>query len=145
MARIPYFDPAQARGRARDWYGKLPPLNIFRMMGHSGEMLDGFVRLGNQILAFSEIDPVLREIAIVRVGVLSNARYEVHQHEAISRRLDGVDGRHLGDQQQGEQPRGRSDHSVSLLVRLRSAPTARDGPTRTALWIPIEAGLAARH
>jgi alkylhydroperoxidase family enzyme len=87
MARIPYFDPANATGRAKEWYGKLPPLNIFRMLGHSGEMLDGFVRLGNQILAFSDLDPVLREIAIVRVGVLSGAAYEVHQHEAISRRI----------------------------------------------------------
>jgi 4-carboxymuconolactone decarboxylase len=87
MARVPYFDPKDATGRAAEWYGKLPPLNIFRMMGHSGEMLDGFVRLGNQILAFSKLDPVLREIAIVRVGVLSKARYEVHQHERISRQV----------------------------------------------------------
>ncbi len=29
----------------------------------------------------------MREIAIVRVGVLSRASYEVHQHERISRRL----------------------------------------------------------
>lgn len=87
MARIPYFDSDKAQGRAAEWYAKLPPLNIFRMMGHSGEMLDGFVRLGNQILAFSAVDPVLREIAIVRVGVLSKATYEVYQHEAISRRL----------------------------------------------------------
>lgn len=87
MARIPYFDPAGATGRAAEWYGKLPPLNIFRMLGHSGEMLDGFVRLGNQILAFSKLDPVLREIAIVRVGVLSKAKYEVFQHERISRQV----------------------------------------------------------
>lgn len=90
MARIPYFDQAQAKGRAKDWYGKLPALNIFRMLGHSGEMLDGFVRLGNQILAFSKLDPVLREIAIVRVGVLSKATYEVFQHERISRQV-GMD------------------------------------------------------
>ncbi|MDX2235744.1 MAG: carboxymuconolactone decarboxylase family protein [Hyphomonadaceae bacterium] len=87
MARIAYFDPAEATGRARDWYARLPPLNIFRMMGHAGELLDGFVRMGNQILAFTKLDPILREIAIVRVGVLSNAAYEVHQHVAISRRL----------------------------------------------------------
>lgn len=87
MARIPYFDPAEATGRAKDWYGRLPPLNIFRMMGHSGELLDGFVRLGNQILAFTKLDPVLREIAIVRVGVLSKATYEVFQHERISRQV----------------------------------------------------------
>lgn len=93
MARIPYFDPANATGRAKEWYGKLPPLNIFRMMGHSGDMLDGFVRLGNQILAFSKLDPVLREIAIVRVGVLSKAKYEVFQHERISRQIGMSDAK----------------------------------------------------
>ena len=87
MARIPYFDPAQATGRAAKAYEKLPPLNIFRMMGHSGSLLDGFTKLGGQILNFTSLDPVLREIAIVRVGSLLKARYEVHQHERISRRL----------------------------------------------------------
>ncbi len=87
MARIPYFDTVQATGRAAKAYEKLPALNIFRMLGHSGEMIDGFTRLGTQILNFSSLDPVLREIAILRVGALSNARYEVHQHERIGRRL----------------------------------------------------------
>jgi len=62
MARIPYFDPAQAQGRAKRQYERLPGLNIFRMLGHSGEMLDGFVKLGGQILNFADLDPVLRDI-----------------------------------------------------------------------------------
>ncbi|GGC54255.1 carboxymuconolactone decarboxylase family protein [Chelatococcus reniformis] len=86
MARIPYFDPATATGPLAETYKKLPPLNIFRMMGHAGPMMDKFVKLGNQILIFSDLDPVLREIAIVRVGVLSKASYEVYQHEAICRK-----------------------------------------------------------
>ena len=91
MARIPYFDPAQATGRAAKAYAKLPPLNIFRMLGHSGELLDGFTRLGGQILNFTDLDPVLREIAIIRAGVLSKASYEVHQHEKIGRRIGMYD------------------------------------------------------
>jgi len=87
MARIPYFDTTQATGRAAKAYEKLPALNIFRMLGHSGDLIDGFTKLGTQILNFSSLDPVLREIAIVRVGVLSKAKYEVYQHEAISRRI----------------------------------------------------------
>ena len=39
MARIPYFDPALATDRAAKAYAKLPDLNIFRMLGHSGDML----------------------------------------------------------------------------------------------------------
>lgn len=87
MARIPYFDPALATDRAAKAYAKLPDLNIFRMLGHSGEMLAAFSRFGGYLLNLTSLDPVLREIAIVRVGVLSKASYEVFQHEAISRRL----------------------------------------------------------
>jgi 4-carboxymuconolactone decarboxylase len=87
MARIPYFDTSKAEGRAAKVFAKNPPLNIFRMMGHMGDLLDGFSRMGGQILNWTSLDPVLREIAIVRVGVLSKAKYEVYQHEAISRRL----------------------------------------------------------
>ncbi|HEV2362987.1 MAG TPA: carboxymuconolactone decarboxylase family protein [Caulobacteraceae bacterium] len=85
MARIPYFDTSKASGRAARAYEKLPPLNIFRMLGHSGELVDGFTRLGTQILYFTSLDPVLREIAILRVGVLSHAKYEVFQHQRIAR------------------------------------------------------------
>jgi 4-carboxymuconolactone decarboxylase len=87
MARIPYFDIDQAQGRAKKAYEKLPKLNIFRMLGHSGELVDGFNRLGGQLLYFTKLDPILREIAIIRVGVLSKASYEVHQHERIGREL----------------------------------------------------------
>jgi len=87
MARIPYFDPAQATGKAVNAYAALPNLNIFRMLGHSGDLLEGFSRFGGYLLNRTVLDPILREIAIVRVGVLSKASYEVHQHEAISRRL----------------------------------------------------------
>jgi 4-carboxymuconolactone decarboxylase len=87
MARIPYFDTSKAQGRAAKAYEKLPPLNIFRMLGHSGELVDGFNRLGTQILYFTKLDPILREIAIIRVGVLSKATYEVYQHERIGRKL----------------------------------------------------------
>lgn len=87
MARIPYFDPSTATGRLADTYAKLPPLNVFRMLGHGGGLLTGFVALGNQLLVQGELDPVLREIAIVRVGLLCGSSYEVQQHDAISRKI----------------------------------------------------------
>lgn len=87
MARIPYFDPAKATGRAARTYEKLPNLNIFRMLGHSGDMIDGFIKLGNEILIHGDLDPVLREIAIVRTGILRGSSYEVYQHEEISRKI----------------------------------------------------------
>jgi 4-carboxymuconolactone decarboxylase len=100
MARIPYFDPTHATGRAAAAYAKLPALNIFRMMGHGGDLIEVFSRMGAYLLNFTSLDPILREIAIVRVGVVSNAGYEIYQHEAISRRIgmsnDIIAGIHEG-------------------------------------------------
>ena len=100
MARIPYFDPANATGPAAEAYAKLPALNIFRMMGHGGDLIEVFSRMGAYLLNSTSLAPILREIAIVRVGVLSRAGYEVYQHEAISRRIGMsdaiIDGIHEG-------------------------------------------------
>jgi alkylhydroperoxidase family enzyme len=87
MARVPYPDPKTLSAETQETLGKLPKLNIFRMMAGGEGLLAAFTRMGNYILAKSKIDPVLREIAIVRVGVLSKAKYEVFQHERISRQL----------------------------------------------------------
>ena len=87
MARIPYPDPATLSPETSGFLAKLPPLNIFRMMAGGEGLLRAFSGLGTHLLYKTALDPVLREIAIVRVGVLSKASYEVQQHEAISRSI----------------------------------------------------------
>ncbi|MGH8428896.1 MAG: carboxymuconolactone decarboxylase family protein, partial [Solimonas sp.] len=47
--------------------------------------IKGFTRMGNALLNRCELDPTLRELAILRVGRLSRAAYEVFQHERIAR------------------------------------------------------------
>lgn len=95
MARIDYPAPDVLSSETREFLNKLAPLNLFRMLAGGDGLLRSFVRLGNQILFKSALDPVLREIAIIRVGVLSGAAYEVHQHEAIARAL-GMDDSLIG-------------------------------------------------
>jgi 4-carboxymuconolactone decarboxylase len=92
MARVPYPDSTTLAPETQDQLGKLPPLNLFRMMAGGEGLLRAFVRLGNHLLFKSALDPVLREIAILRVGALSGARYEVFQHERIARGLGMTDG-----------------------------------------------------
>lgn len=88
MARIPYFDPVMAEGpRAREAFAKLPNFNIFRMLGHSGELIEAWRRFGISILRHLEVDPQLREVAILRTGVLSRATYEIAQHEEVCRKV----------------------------------------------------------
>jgi alkylhydroperoxidase family enzyme len=84
---VPYPDPKTLSSDTQAVLGKMPPLNIFRMLAGGEGLLQAFTRMGNYILFKSKLDPVLREIAIIRAGVLSKATYEVHQHERIARDL----------------------------------------------------------
>jgi 4-carboxymuconolactone decarboxylase len=87
MARIPYPDPALLQPETQETLAKMgdPPMNIFRMLAGGEGLLRAFSRFGNHLLFKSQLDPVLREIAILRVGVLSDATYEMYQHDRISR------------------------------------------------------------
>jgi alkylhydroperoxidase family enzyme len=85
MARMPYFDLDQAPPEYRELLGDRPPLNLYRMLPHAGPAAVGFLQLGGALLRAGELDPKLREIAILRVGMLSQAAYEVHQHRRVAR------------------------------------------------------------
>jgi len=88
MARIPYFDVESASGRHAEFLEKLKPhLNIYRMLANSEAGVKGFTRMGNALLHRCELDAQLRELAILRVGRLSRAAYEVFQHERIAREV----------------------------------------------------------
>jgi 4-carboxymuconolactone decarboxylase len=56
------------------------------MLPHAGPAAVGFLKLGGALLRRSELDPPLREIAILRVGMISGATYEVHQHKRLARK-----------------------------------------------------------
>ncbi len=85
MARIDYVDPAQASERVNELIGKLNNSNIFRMMGHSERHFETYVRMGNAIRFKGSLDPVLRELAITRTGILCDAEYEVVAHKRIGK------------------------------------------------------------
>jgi len=87
MPRIPYFDLSQASEELRAAIAARKPLNIYRMVPHAGEAGSAFLNLGAALLTKSQLDPVLRELAIVRVGLLCRAAYEVFQHDRVARRV----------------------------------------------------------
>lgn len=92
MSRIPYYEVENATGKHAEFLAKLgTDLNIYRMLANSEYGLKGFVRMGNALLHRCELDPVLRELAILRVGRLSRAAYEVFQHERIGRSVGVTD------------------------------------------------------
>jgi len=93
MARIPYFDMTQASPAFQELMKSRRPLNLYRMLPHAGPAAEGFLKLGGALLREGVLDPKLREIAILRVGLLSAAGYEVHQHRRIAQRVGLADAK----------------------------------------------------
>jgi 4-carboxymuconolactone decarboxylase len=84
VARLPYVDPAEAPSTVRDALENTPPLNVFRMTAHASTAFRPFLRYGGTLLARLDLDPVLRELAILRVAVCAGCDYERVQHEPIA-------------------------------------------------------------
>ncbi len=84
MARLAYPEAEELSKKTRDLLSLTVDINIFRMMGHCETLIAPFLALGANILMASRIDPVLRELAIVRAAVHCNSAYELRQHDAIA-------------------------------------------------------------
>jgi alkylhydroperoxidase family enzyme len=91
MARIDYSDPAKLDDRTNGIVAKNRNANIFRMMAHSPDYLRQYCRLGAAIRFRGELDPVLRELAITRTGILCEAPYEVVAHKRIGKSVGVTD------------------------------------------------------
>jgi alkylhydroperoxidase family enzyme len=82
MARLPYAEIPE----------KTPPLNIFRLLANAQSAFRPFMRYGLALLRDLDLDPVVREQAILRVAALTaGAEYEWVQHEAIARAVGMTD------------------------------------------------------
>jgi alkylhydroperoxidase family enzyme len=92
MARLPYVDARSAPGPVRETLERLPvDLNIFRMMAHAETCFRPFLRLGTAILAEQKLDAKLRELAILRIGRVSEAAYEYGQHVPIAKAVGATE------------------------------------------------------
>jgi len=91
MARIEYNDRAKASDRTREILDKNRNANIFRMMAHSPSYFEQYCRLGGAIRHRGELDPIVRELAITRTGILCEAPYEIVAHRRIGKNVGVTD------------------------------------------------------
>jgi alkylhydroperoxidase family enzyme len=93
VARLPYVDPDDAPEHVREAFERgVPELNIFKLLAHADTVFRPWLRFGAAVLMEMELDPVLRELAILRVAALTpGAEYEWVQHEAIARAVGASD------------------------------------------------------
>jgi 4-carboxymuconolactone decarboxylase len=84
MARLPYVELADMPESLQRAFATVPPLNLFKEIAHAPEATLELISLASALVTRGELDPVLRELVILRVGILSGADYEVHQHRQIA-------------------------------------------------------------
>ncbi len=89
MQRISLVEKEQAHHRVRELYQKIEGngvnvTNLFKVMGHMPYIGLRFQQMGSAILHGEELASNLRELAILRVGTLTQADYELAQHRPIA-------------------------------------------------------------
>jgi alkylhydroperoxidase family enzyme len=83
MARIPYRDPDDAPEPIREVIAETP-LALLRIVAHADTAFEPWLRYSNALLRRLELDPLLRELAILQVAHLSGSEYEWTQHVPIA-------------------------------------------------------------
>lgn len=107
MARIPYFDPEIASPDIRQALNGRRQINVFKLIGQSDNAAAEVFNLGFKMSKGSSLDPVLREVVILRVAALTKAKYQAHEHRAVAlrhgfspRKIDAVANFPLGDERE---------------------------------------------
>lgn len=87
MARIKYADIASEpasdlTGRIIAQRGKI--LHLYRMLLHSPVLTNGWLNFLTPIRQQTELNGLLRELAIIRIAILNRAPYEAEQHRPFA-------------------------------------------------------------
>ena len=131
MARLPYADPDAAPERVRRALENVPPLNVFRMVANAETAFRPWLAFGGALLSSLELDPRVRELAILRVARLSGAEYEWVQHVPIAlavgasqEQIDAVDRGEIDDDSLGDAERAALRFTTEVVREVRASDEA---------------------
>jgi AhpD family alkylhydroperoxidase len=113
--KIPLPTDDELAPEDREILGKLPPLNVFRMVAGATGAARPFLQLGGAVLS-GALDARRREIAVLRVAHATNASYERAQHEQLARSagVTEVEIEAIGK----EEPVASLDQECNLICRV---------------------------
>jgi predicted thioesterase/alkylhydroperoxidase family enzyme len=144
MARLPYVDPSEAPRQVREVLERMPPLNVFRLMAHAQTAFRPWVRWGGVLLGDLALDPLLRELAILRVAKLSpGADYEWVQHVPIARSVGATDEQ-VEAIEQGVVDAGCFDDEQRDVLRFTTEVVREVGPSDET-YASVAARLSPRE
>jgi alkylhydroperoxidase family enzyme len=91
MARIPYGDMTGVEPELAAELAKRQPANLYRMLANGGSAALGYLKMGTELRQNAILDPMVRELIILRTGSLCEAAYELDHHEAIAANMGMAD------------------------------------------------------
>jgi alkylhydroperoxidase family enzyme len=84
MSRLPDLDPADAEPATTAALAGVPPLRIVQMLAHAQRAFPMWLRYNAALFDPDELDPLLRELAILQVAHLTpGGAYEWAQHAPL--------------------------------------------------------------
>ena len=119
MALIPYAGDEDQDQRVREILERLPEprINLFTMLAGAPALIGPTLRLGEAILTKSDLDVVLRELAILHTARITGTEYEWVQHEAIAR-LVGIEEEKIDAVERGSIDGDPFDARESLALSI---------------------------
>jgi 4-carboxymuconolactone decarboxylase len=109
MPRLPLAEPRDGENPA--------PLKLFRMVAHAETAYGPWLGYGGALLTQLELDPLLRELAILQVARQVGSHYEWVQHDPIARTV-GATGDQIDAIQAGRDDDPVFDENQSLVLQI---------------------------
>jgi alkylhydroperoxidase family enzyme len=122
MPRLPLAEPSPGSDPA--------PLKLFRMVAHAETAYAPWLRYSGALLTQLELDPLLRELAILQVARQVGSHYEWVQHDPIAR-VVGATTEQIDAIQAGRDDDPVFDAYQSLVLRL-TRTTVNEGAASEA-------------
>lgn len=138
MARLPLLSPGDLPEADRDVLER--PINLYRLLAHLPELARRYRAMGRWIRFESTLDPRLRELAILQVGVVTGSAYETSHHVHIGHDfgLSDEDIKAVGAETNGQPNRlGERERVVLRAARELTAGVRVSDDTWAALgqWL----------
>jgi 4-carboxymuconolactone decarboxylase len=138
MSRIAPLDLSDAHPQVRAALERLPPLQIFATVANAQGSFVNWLRFGGDCLDARWFDPVLREIAILRVASLTpGADYEWTQHVPILLAVGGSEAQ-VAALEAGEEEADSLGEDGRLIVRF-TTQVVRDATPDEATFAHMSA------
>jgi AhpD family alkylhydroperoxidase len=118
VALLEPIDPAAAPDEVRETLGVVSPrVGVFRYVAHAETAFRPWLMLQHALMTKLELDPRLRELAILQVARLTGCDYERVQHEVVAV-VDGVSPEQCAALAVGELDGGAFDERERLVLRF---------------------------